>query len=243
MLGEAGNPASPTLTMTFYQIIQTAVQEALGLPRSPIATDIRDLALSTVNTQGKIIWMSWPYDNEKMDEFTAPDTSESGVIVFGSDVDAIRAIKAMQAGQTEGTRVWPEDELIAASNGQSVSTDRFIYIKDYNGCRRIKVADPSLTYKVLALSKWVDAVVDEDYDEDIPDATPTDYRVMEFPLDRAEPALLAFVKDALRVWDGTAPTGEGGNLLAVAKNRETDQQDRDARINPRYPAYSEVGDW
>lgn len=230
--------------MTFLQIIQNAVQDGLGLPRDPIALDIFELALASANNRGKIIWTSWPFDNEKMDEFTAPTPSvNSGVIVFGTDVDAIRAIKAVAAGATEGTRVWSEDDLIAASQGGSVSSERFTYLSDYQGCRRIKVSDPAASYRVLALSKWVDAIVDPDYDEDHPEETPTDYRVLTFPLDRAEPALLEAVKDDLRVWDGMAPKGEVAGLLAVAKNRENEQQDRDNRMNPRYPAYSEAGDW
>ena len=230
--------------MTFWQIIQNAVQEGLGLPRDPIALDIRDLALASANNRGKIIWSSWPFDNEKIDEFTAPAPSaNSGVIVFGSDVDAIRAIKAVAAGATEGTRLWSEDDLIAASQGGEVSGDRFIYLSDYQGCRRIKVSDPTASYRVLALSKWVDAIVDPDYNVVDPSATPTDYRVLTFPLDRAEPALLEMVKDDLRVWDGMAPKGEGSSLMQLARNRETDQQDRDERLNPRCPAYSEAGDW
>jgi hypothetical protein len=230
--------------MTFWQIIQNAVQDGLGLPRDPIAVDIRDLALSSANNRGKIIWSSWPFDNEKMDEFTAPTPSaQSGVIVFSADVDAIRAVKVVPAGATEGTRIWSEDELNAAAQGGAVSSERFIYLSDYQGCRRIKVADPTLTYRVLALSKWVDAIVDPLYSPATPSATPTDYRVLTFPLDRAEPALLEMVKDDLRVWDGNAPKGEGISLMQLAKNRETEQQDRDQRLNPRYPAYSEVGDW
>jgi len=229
--------------MTFWQIIQNAVQEGLGLPRDPIAVDVRDLALASANNRGKIIWSSWPFDNEKMDEFTAPTPSASGVIVFDSDVDAIRAIKSVQSGSTEGTRIWSEDDLIAASQGNSVSGERFIYLSDYQGCRRIKVSDTTSSYRVLALSKWVDAIVDPNYSALNPDATPTDYRVLTFPLDRAEPALLEMVKDDLRVWDGVAPKGEAGTLIQVARSRELEQQDRDDRLNPRYPAYSEAGDW
>ena len=230
--------------MTFWKIIQDAVQEGLGLPRDPIAVDIRDLALSSANNRGKIIWASWPFDNEKMDEFTAPTPSAvSGVIQFPSDVDAIRAVKAVVTGATEGTRIWSEDDLNAAAQGSEVSSERFIYLSDYQGCRRIKVADPTLTYRVLALSKWVDAIVDPNYSAVNPAATPTDYRVLTFPLDRAEPALLEMVKDDLRTWDGNAPKGEGISLLQLAKIRETEHQDRDQRLNPRYPAYSEAGDW
>jgi hypothetical protein len=228
--------------MTFQQLIQQAVQEALGLPRDPIATDIRDLALATANMQGKIIWLSWPYDNEKLDEFTdTPDAN--GIITLPATVDIVRAVKCIAAGTTEGTRVWPESELIAAAAGETLSSDRFHYLADLEGFRRIKVGDTTASYRILALARWTDATVEADYDPASPEDTPTDYRVLQFPLDRAEPALMEFIKDALRVWDGAAPTRDGGNLLQVAMNRETKQQDRDDRLNPRCPAYDEVGAW
>lgn len=220
----------------------------MGLPRDPIATDIRDLALGMINARGRIIFDSWPWDNAKIDEFTAPTPAASGIITFLSNVESIRALKAFSAGDTDaGTRVWNQDELLAAAQGLDVASDRFIYLADSaTGCRRIQVdadAGTENTYKVLALKRYVDAVVDDDYDPAAPEDTPTDYRVATFVIDRAEPALRAQVIDQLRIWDGEAPTGEGTSLVALAHRRETEDQDREKRFNPRYPMFAEVGNW
>lgn len=230
---------------TIFEIIQDCVQEGLGLPRDPIATDIRDLALATVNTQGKVIWMSWPFDNEKIDEFTAPAADANGIITFDATVDVIRAVRALTPDSVVGARIWNQDDIGAAAQGGTLSSDRFSYLSDYGAFRRIKIdpAGEATSFKVLALRKWVPAIVSPSYTVGNPTATPTDYRVLEFPLDRAEPALREFVKDALRVWAGEKPQGKGGEFLEVARDRETQQQDRDRQASPRYPRFSELGDW
>lgn len=227
---------------TFKAIIENAVMDGLGLPKDPIPTDIRDIALATLNTQGKVIWLSWPWDNEKLDEFTVPSADADGIVVFGSDVEAIRGIRPLS---DDGDPCWNADELIAISSGSELDTEQFVYLADANGCRRIKLLKNTAgaSFKALALRRWVDAVVDPDYDSNDPDATPTDYRVLEFPLDRAEPAVGEFVKDALRAWSGESPRGQGSSMLQVAQNRENEQQERNRRCNPRAPLFEEAGNW
>ena len=228
-------------------ILQDCIQQALGLPRDPIQTDIRDMALGILNEQAQVIWGSWPWDNEKLDEFTTPTPDSDGIITFASTVETVRAVRSIATGDTSGTRVWNQDELIASSKGVEVDTDRFVHLSDdSDGNRRIKVDDDNTTtdtYKALCLKRWVDAVVDDAYDSASPSDTPTDYRVLTFILDRAEPALRAFVKDSLRLTQGMKVIGNGPVLLNNGINRETNDSDRERRLNPKSPMFSEVGNW
>lgn len=231
------------MAATVKQILQDCIQQALGLPRDPIQTDIRDLALGAYNEEGRIIWDSYPWDNEKLDPFDAP-AAVIGIITFAADVDAIRAIRGVDSSGN-GTRVWSEDELIAAANGETVSSERFQHLADANGCRRIRMATSTtlVTYSVLALKRFVDAVVDAAYDPADPAATPTDYRVMTFPADKAESALREMIKDKLRVFKGKPVRNMGDKLLETARRRDVLDTDRERRINPRSPNYSDIGEW
>lgn len=227
-------------------ILVDCIQQAMGLPRDPIQIDDRDLALASFNENGRIIWDSWSWDNEKIDEFEAPAADADGIITFAADVETIRAIKAVKTGTTDSTtRIWNQDDLIAAAHGVVVDSDKFIHLADYNGLRRIRVAtDEAVTsYRVLALARWVDVFVDPNYDEDDPSATPLDYRVKTFIIDRAEPALRAAIKDDLRGAIGRRRTGNADKLLNMALQRETYDSDRERRVDPRYPMFIELGDW
>jgi hypothetical protein len=228
---------------TYSELIADCVAIALLMPRSPIQEEVRDLALAVANHRSRIIWDEWPFDNEKMDEFDAP-APVNGVITFPVTVDVVRAISSVDSNG-ERTRIWNQDELIAASQGESVASSRFEHLADAAGnLRRIRVAsDDSLdstTFKALCLTRYVPAVVDTLYDPLNPTATPTDYRVLNFLLDRAEPALKEFVCDSLREWSGKAKQGEGVALLTAAVKREQYDNDRERRVNPRYPIFDEV---
>jgi hypothetical protein len=230
---------------TYAELIADCVAEALTLPRSPIQTEMRDLALAAANDKARIIWDSWPFDNEKMDEFTAP-APVNGVITFASTVDVVRAVRVLGPDNdvNAGTRIWNQDELIAASQGESIGSDTFQHLGDAaGGLRRIRVAvDNSKdadTWRVLALARYVPAVVDAAYSSTNPTATPTDYRVLQFVLDRAEPALKAFVKDTLRAFSGISRENDGTTLLELAVKREQYDNDRERRVNPRYPMFEE----
>lgn len=226
-------------------ILQDCISAACGLPRDPIQEDVRDLALAEFNDKAEMIWLKWPWDNEKMDEFTAPTADSDGIITFAADVESIRAMKGLDS-QGEGTRIWNEDELIAAAQGESVSEDRFQHLSDSSdGYRRILLPTDAeyASYRVLALKRFTRATVEDDYDDTDPTATPTDYRVQRWILERAQPAIRAYVKDALRVFMGISRVGDGDDLLNVALRRETYDADRERRVNPRYPQFSEVGNW
>ena len=229
---------------TVKNIIEDAVMAVLLLPKDEIQTDIRDLCLSVVNVQGRIIWDSWPFDNEKIDEFLSPASDSDGIITFGSTVDVIRSIRSVPASSDESVPIFAQDDIDAALRGLSVDTERFVYLADSSaGYRRIKVSAAAAAgdYKVLALKKFVTyqstAVGGSGYD-----AT-RDYSLVSFALDRAEPALRAFVEDALRTYMGLQTVGNGPTLLALAINRETNQQQREKRVSPRYPAFDDLETW
>jgi hypothetical protein len=234
------------MAATVYEILQDCIQQALALERTNIHEDILYLSLGAYNERGRIIWDSWPFQDERLDEFTAPAADSDGIITFASNVDIIRAIKAVgsDADATE-TKVWNQDDLMAAANGQIVSSARFITLaRDSDNCVRIRVNtdDDATAYKALALKNWTDAIVDPNYSASNPSATPTDYRVMTFPLYRAEPALRAYVKDTLREAQGMTPSGAGGELMAVAVRREEYDQDNERRVVPRNPMFYDL-DW
>lgn len=230
---------------TFSDVIAYAATEALGFsPADALPNDVRDFAVNFANSEGKTIWDAWPWDNTKLDEFAAP-AAVDGVITFDSTVDTIRAIRGVPSGATEGARVWNQNDLRAATAGVLVSGERFTILADSGGCRRIRVdsSDTTTAYQVLATKRWTDATVESGYDDSNPSATPTDYRVLEFPIDRALQAFRAAVRDRLRQWMGMAAVGDVGRLMDVALNRELRDGDREQRFDPRTPRYEEVGNW
>lgn len=229
---------------TIKNIIEDAVQSVLLLPKDEIQTDIRDLCLSVVNVQGRIIYDSWPWDNSKIDEFTTPASDANGIITFESTVDVIRAIRSVPESSDSSVPIFNQDEIDAALRGQSVDTERFQYLADSStGCRRIKISGTSDAgdFKVLALKKFVPysalASTDSGY------SATTDYSLVSFIIDRAEPALRAFVEDALRQYMGITVVGSGSTLLNIALNREQNQQQREIRISPRYPMFDDIEMW
>jgi hypothetical protein len=234
---------------TYEDIIKDCIGQALMLPQDSITNELLTVALGAANEHAEVIWLAWPWDNEKIDEFETPSVDSDGIITFGSDVESVRAIKAI--GSTDATsetyRVWNQNDLLAAARGETVSSDRFIHLAaDSSGNRRIQVTEPedsTPTYHALALKKYTKAIIDDSYDDSNPTNTPTDYRVMTFALDRAEGALRAFIKDTLRRFQGITPEKNAGNLLAMAINRETQDSDKENRAEPQAPMYDEVGDW
>lgn len=233
---------------TYKEIIQDCIAEALCLPRDPISVELRDLALASLNEQAEIIWFRWKWDNEKIDEFEAPAADEDGIITFAETVESIMAIRKVEEGETEGTGIWPEDEYLAAMSGNTVSSDKFQHLAaDSDLNRRILVPVPTdgstVTYRVLGLRKFTRAIVDADYDEADPTATPTDYRVLTFPIDRALSALRAEVKDSLRRAQNIPTEKRGKELLDMALDRETFDNAKDRRVVPQSPMFSDVGNW
>jgi hypothetical protein len=232
---------------TAETLMKRAIRDGMGYREDEdMDVELRNVALGAFNTHGRIIFDTWKWDNAKMDEFTAPDPDADGIITFASDVESIRALISITADGDQRARVWNEDELIAATNGDQVASDRFQHLADdSSGNRRILVdsdADAA-SYRVLARKRFIEAIIDPAYDPNDPSATPLDYRVMTFIIDRAEPALQGFMTDEVRDFDGRRTRGSGGELLKVARKLESEQSDRETRINPRTPQFSEMGDW
>lgn len=237
---------------TYWEIIRDAAMSALFLPADGVSEDILEIGLAAANEAAEEIWLSWPFDNEKMDEFETPAPDDDGIITFGSDVESVRALRAISTDAVTGIErtqaIWNEVDVLAAYSGGSVSSDRFQHLAATSaGLRRIRVAIPTdgstPTYKALGLKKYTKATIEGAYDSEDPTATPTDYRVMTFVLDRAEGALRAKVKDALRMAQGMQTVGNGDALLQLALRREMIDSDREQRVNVRTPMFDEVGDW
>lgn len=228
---------------TIKEIIQDAVQSVLHIDRDEIPEDIRDLCLSVVNVQGRLIYDSWPWDNSKVDEFVAPDSDSDGIIEFDSTVDIIRAIRSV-GNENTSVAIFAQDDVLAAINGEEVTSDHFKHLSDSSdGNRRIMVdtANASNAYKVLALKRFVPYQALETTDEDYDAAR--DYKLVPFIIDKAEPALRAFLEDSLRAYNDMPVFNQGAARLAVAITRETQLQQREHRINPRYPMFQEAEDW
>ena len=222
--------------MTIDALIQDCVQLALGLPRSPIQTDVYNAALAAVNSEGQKIWDAWPWDNTKLDEFETPtpvaDAFGDGVITFAANVDTIRALRTItDTSDGSGTRIFNQNDIQAAELGETISSTKFIYLADdASGCRRIKVNDSTGTYRALATFRFT------------PYTTGTAL-TDSYPIDRAEQALRSFVCDALRIWGGEQVVGDGPSLLALAHDKENEVADRDFQMTPRSPMFEDVGNW
>lgn len=236
---------------TISAILVDCIQQSLGLPRTPIQTDIRDEALAIINEYAQAVWLSWPFDNEKLDEFTV--TPVAGIITFPTTTESVRAIRGVDSAGVGGERVFNEDELIAAARGEQIASERFQHLSDdpATGARRIRVSTDATvtaaTYQALCLARFVEATVEAAYSVLNPAATPTDYRVLRFLLDRAEPALRAYVKNQLRANHGLPPVkieskSSGDHLLNVAVQRENYDNDRERRVNPRSLMFTDLGD-
>lgn len=230
--------------ITIKNIIEDAVQQVLLLSKDEIATDVRDMCLSVINTEGKIIFDAWPWDNSKLDEAVLPDSDGDGIVTFPSTVDVVRAIRPISSSSIDASSLFAEDEIQAAIRGEGIGSERFQYLSDdSSGNRRIKIAtaDSSSEYYYLALKRFVEysalSDTDDDYDADI------DYALVGFYIDRAVPALRSFVEDKLRMTLNQKPEGRGAGLLQIAINRETQQQQRGHTISPRYPMFSDAEDW
>lgn len=231
---------------TYDTIIRDCMAEALLLPREELQNELLTLGLSSANDKALEIWLAWKWDNEKVDEFTAPAADASGIITFAATVESIMAVKKVDGTTDYTTHIWAQDEYLAAILGETVSSDRFQHLSaSATGARRILVpiVSPVATYKVLALCKYTKAIVDPAYSAATPSATPTDYRVQLFLIDRALPALKAAVKDSFRRSWGLATEGNFKALLRLALDRETYDSGRERRSVPQSPMMEEVGGW
>lgn len=213
--------------MTIKEIIQACLP-IVGLPADPIQNDVLAFCIARVNTDGRKIYDAWPWDNSKTPIFSI-SSDANGVIKFASTVDVVRAVR--KAGDGDGvSSLFAEDEVLKARTGESVSSDSFQYLPDDGGCRRIKVADADTSYRVLTLARFVPF-------------TTANYATASFPIDRAEPALVEYLSDALREWQGLPRLDRGVDAMRIALSRETQHAAKEFRAYPASPMFQEVGGW
>jgi len=239
---------------TVEAIIKDSITDGLELPRTGIQNDVILEAVSKYNFCGRTIWDMWPWDSKKIDQFDTSDSTyvasfdtTTGIIMFTATVDLIKAVQAAAASSgNDDTFVWNESEVNAAMIGKQVSSGNFTKLSDTSaGLRRIRVqvSDNVSTYKVLATKRFTEAVVDAAYSSGNPSATPTDYRVLIFPIDKADQSLEAYIADQLRLWDGQPARDEWGGLLRVAIGTVENQEQRSRRFFPAGGDFSNVGEF
>lgn len=236
---------------TVLSIIEDAVSDGLGLPRSPIANDILAEAIARYNRIGQDIFDLFPWDAKKIDPFLTSNTTyvtsfTAGVITFKAPVDIVRGVRPVVNGQPD-IALWPQDDIDAAfRTGADVDSQRFIYMTDgADGVKRIKVntGDNTTTYSILATTRFVRATVESAYNPSDPYATPTDYRVLLWRMHHALPALISRLCDELRVWGGQAAKGDWTAMLQTAVNKTTRQEARESVIMPADPIFGDGGSW
>jgi len=237
---------------TAEDIIKDSITDGLGLPRTGIQNDVIEEGISKYNFCGRTIWDAWPWDTKKIDQFSTSDSSyvtdfdtTTGVITFAPNVDLIRAVQAATTGSSVGgTFIWNESEINMAMRGQDVTSGSFMHMADTAaGLRRIQVAsgDDVSTYRILATKTFTKAIIDPAYNASTPSSTPTDYRVILFPLDKADQALQAYISDQLRLWDGQPKRDDWAALLKVAIGTQENQEQRTHQLIVPSPAFADVG--
>jgi len=241
---------------TVIDIVEDAVSDGLGLPRSPMQLDVLKEALARYQKCGKIIFDLVNWDNGKLPYFQTDDTDSTlmtsfdtttGIITFGTSIDIIRAIRPVDPNNVSNTNsaIWAQNQVNAAVNGDDVSPGRFIPMNDdANGNRRIQVQvdDGITTYKIVASKRFIPAVIDAAYDVSDESATPTDYRVLTWPVDHSDPAIVAYMADELRSWDGQTEKKDWSALVQVAVNKTENIQARDHAVYPESPMFSDGDD-
>ena len=234
--------------MTYEEAIQQAVADGLGLPKSPIQNDVFTPALDFANREGRKVFDAWMWQNRELDTVEV-STDTDGIITFDGDnatVDLVKGMRGIDAAGEETGPIYPQTRMEANLQGAEVQAGYFIQLPDDDdGYRRVKVAtdDSISTYKCQVTKRYVDAVVDDDYDADDESATPYDYRVLTWPIDKAQNAFLGFLTDALRIWDGNRPTGDGVASLSQAVEKVTKQQGNASQLVPHSPIFDEMGNW
>lgn len=218
------------MAQTVEDQIKHAVQQVLGVDPSMIQNDLINLCIAQYNHHGNVIWFSYPFNNEKLDWFEiTPD--DDGTVTLPTEVDVVRAVKKVDEGGT--VPIYSGDQLTSIYDGTPVpgSNENFDYMPDdSSGNRVIRYLnkEDNTTLYVLALKRFV------------PVST-ADYTTISFPLDRAIPALTEFIMDAIRTHVGRPAENKGPAMLAIARDRERQQQQTDVQATPRHPGYTESG--
>lgn len=224
-------------------ILVRAIKLAMNVPQDRIQSDVMRFALDSYNHYGQLVWNQWKWDNAKLtDKAYTPDAD--GIIELDADVETVRAVYTGTDDTTKEPVSNFESTLKAGGSAPALTNATFEYLADNDsGQRRIKVSNADATYTVLALKRFVEATIEGGYDSEDPTATPTDYRVLKWTLDRAKPAIVAYISDQIRAMQGKQSGDQGSSALASAIEREESFQAKDHRVVPSHPGYSDIGNW
>lgn len=224
-------------------LLVRAIKLAMNVPQDRIQNDVMRFALDSYNHYGQLVWNQWKWDNAKLTDKTYTPDSD-GIIELDADVESVRAVYTGTTDTTKEAVSNFESTLKAGGAAPALTNATFEYLADNDsGQRRIKVSNADTTYTVLALKRFVEATIEDGYDSESPDDTPTDYRVAKWTLDRAKPAIVAYVSDQIRQMQGKPVGDQGGSALASAIEREESFQAKDHRVVPSHPGYDEIGNW
>jgi len=234
-----------------FDILKDAISDGLGLPRDPIQNDILNEALARYEKCGKTIFDSFQWDTTKVDSFltsnaTYVNSFTNNIITFETNIDIILAVRPVEDTTIDDNpALWPQDEVDAAIRGEQVSSGRFTYLTDdTSNRRRIRVyADDNVdTYRILARKRFVPAIVDPAYSALDPSATPTDYRVLTWLIDHADAALVSYISDEFRAWDGQKKQNDWKALLASAVHKVEELQATEHVVYPMDGMFSDLDD-
>ncbi len=233
--------------MTVLEIIQAAFSRGMGGDRDTIPNDVISGALDSYEKIGKSIYDSYTWDNRIAEQAAFTPNATTGVITFSATVDDILAVKAVSTNSdtTNDTFVWPQDQVNAAMLGTIVSSDSWTQLADSGGVRRILTqADDEVTsYRVLYTIRFVPAIVDAAYSAADPTATPTDYRVLTWLVDKLDPVIVEAMTDELAGWIGERPNNKWQGMLKQVKRNIQEQSGREKIITIQAPMFADTSDW
>ena len=239
---------------TVESLILDAILKGLKLSDSnAITTEMLKRAVVAYNASEPFIWRKWPWHNRKIDEIeVTPDAN--GIIVFdgtNSDVDMVRAVRGVDTTSTSDDpytpMFWNQSDIRAAIDGKDVNSETFQNLSDdSDGYRRIKVSlddEDITTFKVLAFRRFVQAEVNDSYSEGDPSATPYDYRVLTWKIDRANAAMIDYIADEMREWMSKDAEGKWTHSLNGTIKDIREQEQTEHLLTPDCGKFGEMGDW
>lgn len=231
---------------TVEELIKDAYRDGIGNDADAIPNDMIDLGVYYYNKCGKKIYDQFLWDESKKDVFEID--SVDGIITFDGDddIDIILAIRPKNTNSSSDINpaIWPEDIANAFINGRDVSSLRFTYLApDSSDNRRVKVAtsDNIDTYYVYAKTRFTRATVESSYDSENPSATPTDYRVLKWPVSHVSEGVAEYMADRYREYIDEDLTREWERTIAIEIDKVRKQQATGNQIVPANPMFANIG--
>lgn len=227
---------------TVYDIVTTAIHRAFNLPQDRIQRDVMQYAVSAYNLRGSQIWQRFPWDQTKLERITVNPTSDDHIEQFAPHVDAIRGAVLVTASGQHPIRAY--EELMEGTTSPLTMPYYQLLPDSSSGDRRVRIVNAlGKQVQFHCLRKFVRAEINPNYNPNDPQATPNDFRVLTWPIDRLEMDLIELIADDLRLWRGLPPRSNENEILSRAVIRENVDQARSVRVTPLYPSYYEAGNW